>query len=140
MFTQQSKRFFVALIMFLALSGCGSNPAVVNPTIDLLATDVGYGVYRAVPDARPILSSACLIKDFSNPELAAESLKRALEVIWTDASKMTSQDAQLAILTINNLNGLLQIQLANADAQRASEILKLVYGSICKGVDLAAPK
>lgn len=134
----------LAIVVALAITGCaGTTTQKQDAIIGIVAQDVGYGVYRAVPDSRPILATLCLIKDFSNPVLVAYRLREAMEQIWTEASKITDQDAQIVLLTLNNLVGLLDANTvlgesaSEADIERARDVLKLVISKICEGVNLA---
>jgi hypothetical protein len=101
--------------------------------------DAGYFIYRGVPDSRPILTSICVIKDLNNPELAAEQIRKALAEIWVKAEKITTKDAEIALLSIKNLVGSFDFFLLNTkDKVKYAEIVKLVIDGTCEGVELAA--
>jgi len=133
------KVLFVIAICFMLVGCNGNTPSVPtqDAVIKIVAQDVGYIAYRAVPDARIPLAVLCTIDDFSNPSLVAARIKDLLGTVWKDASKLTDQDAQIAVLTINNLIGLLDAQLANENTERAVAILRLVIENVCFGVNLA---
>ena len=131
--------FLILFAIFLFLPACGSVPVETrDAVIGALAMDVGYGVYRAVPDARTILASVCTISDFSNSTATAAQIKDALGKIWIEADKLTSSDAEMGLLAINNLNALLQTQLGNQTGTRAGQILQTVVKNLCAGVKKAS--
>jgi len=139
----RDRLFIISLILCLGLApilGCGANSKQIqDSTIVIVGQNAGYYVYRFVPEARAPLAAICLISDFSNPDAIAAKLKELLGEIWMDADKLTTQDARQALILINSLVELLNINLANEKAERAKEILKLVIANVCKGVGAQAP-
>lgn len=139
----RDRLFIISLILCLGLApilGCGANSKQIqDSTIGIVGQSAGYYVYRFVPEARVPLATICLISDFSDPDATAAKLKELLGEIWTKADQLTDQDARQAIVLVNSLVELLNINLANEKAERAGEILKLVVTNVCKGVGAQAP-
>jgi hypothetical protein len=111
--------------------GCAAikaNPSMVNT----LATDVGYAGYRLAPEAREALSLFCLLADADNPLVIQKAINEALGQIWLKAN---STDAQLLVLSINNLVGFAGLQ--DKVTPEKAKVWKDVAKAICKGVALA---
>lgn len=132
-------------MLAIFLFGCGGTGTTQtqDALIGILAQDVGYGVYRGVPDARTPLATLCMIQDFTNPMLVASQLQEMLEKVWEDAKSITDTDVQVTALTVSNLMALLDTQTVlgdsatSADVARVKAILQLVVTNICKGATLA---
>jgi len=114
------------------LYGCAGK-SIPDTTIRAIGMDVGYAVYRLVPESRPVLSSICLLSDINDATLLKDRLKESLGKIWTSANSMTSQDGQMVVLGVNNLVGTLDLYLANAKAEQAVGIAKNAIAGICDG-------
>lgn len=135
--------FLAGAVMF----GCaGTSKQTQDVLIGVLAQDVGYGVYRVVPEARMPLSSACLITDFSNPALVASQLKEILGKVWEEAKEVTDQDAGVVAITVSNLLAAFEANIdlgdsaTDADIERVRAVLRLVVDNLCKGVRMAGGK
>lgn len=126
-------------IPFVLFTGCAGGPKVPETTIRMIGMDVGYAVYRLVPESRPVLSTICLLSDISDATLLQSRLKESLGQIWTSANSMTSTDSEMVVLGINNLIGTLDLYLANAKGSEEMLIVaKAAVAGICAGESKAS--
>jgi hypothetical protein len=124
------KNIIIMLLLLASCSGMQQNKAKT----ETLALDVGYVCYRAIPEVRPVLSGVCVVKDLATIDERAAALRAILQKVWVDANKITSTDAQFAVLALNNLVGISDFH--NGVAGTADVINPIIDG-LCKGVSLA---
>lgn len=123
------------ILVVLALAGCAATGNELQTNlIETLAFDAGYIAYRAIPEARVSVTTICALTEITDQATLAAMLKAYLGEVWTAAANMTSTDAQMLVMGLNNLWGVLNLTVPLPDLGK----MRIVVKKICAGVDLAA--